>query len=134
MKDIVSIETLISNGIDYIFILIFCLIGAIVKDAYNTLTKKDEEVKICRILVSSFSASIVIFALSDYIIPDLGYKITMLISFIGGSTGFELIAYITTLGFWIKIIFKDKKEVIKMIEDDKNKKEDDKEEKKEDDG
>lgn len=134
MKDIVSIETLISNGIDYIFILIFCLIGAIVKDAYNTLTKKDEEVKICRILVSSFSASIVIFALSDYIIPDLGYKITMLISFIGGSTGFELIAYITTLGFWVKIIFKDKKEVIKMIEDDKNKKEDDKEGKKEDDG
>ena len=111
----------------YLFILIFCFIGAVVKDSYNTLTKKDEKVKICRILVSSFTASIVIFALSDYIIPDLGYKITMLISFIGGSTGFELIGYITTLGFWIKILMKDKKEVIKMIEDDKT-------EKKEDDG
>ena len=127
MKDIISIETLISNSIDYLFILIFCFIGAVVKDSYNTLTKKDERVKICRILVSSFTASIVIFALSDYIIPDLGYKITMLISFIGGSTGFELIGYITTLGFWIKILMKDKKEVIKMIEDDKT-------EKKEDDG
>lgn len=127
MKDIISIETLISNSIDYLFILIFCFIGAVVKDSYNTLTKKDEKVKICRILVSSFTASIVIFALSDYIIPDLGYKITMLISFIGGSTGFELIGYITTLGFWIKILMKDKKEVIKMIEDDKT-------EKKEDDG
>ena len=119
MQEFISIETLISNGITFIFILIVSFFGAFTKDCYNTLIKKEEEIKIARILVSTIVASIVGFALSDYIIKQFGYKITMLISFITGTIGFEAMGKISNLGFWIEVL-KDKKEVInRLIEEEK---------------
>lgn len=119
---IMNMPTLISGLMDYLFILIFCLIGSIVKDTYNTLTEKDEEVKISRILVSTLVSSIILFSLSDIILSKISWKIFILPCFVGGMVGFEAMGKLTKLAFWINII-KDKKDAInKIIEDEETKK------------
>ena len=106
--------TLISNLMYFLLIIIFSLLGAIVKDTYNTLTEKDTKVKISRILVSTIVSSIILFSLSDTILSKITPKQFILPCFIGGMIGFELLGKIKDLGFWIKI-YKKNKDVVDTI-------------------
>ena len=64
-------SAILSGFFDYLFIFIFCLLGAVTNDTYNTLTKKDYKVKVARIMVSTLVSSILIFSLSDYILKEV---------------------------------------------------------------
>lgn len=113
---------LISGFLDYLFIIIFCLIGSIVKDTYDTLIGKNTNVNISRVVISAMVSSILIFSISDYLIAKISWKVFILPCFIGGMVGFELLGRITKLTFWINI-YKEKGNIIDiMSEDDKTNK------------
>ena len=99
--------TLMAGILLYLFILVLCFVGAMVRDSYNTMTNKVEKVELARVLVSTITASILVFSFSDYILSSGNYKILVFGSFMGGILGFELLGQITKLSFWVKI-FKDK--------------------------
>lgn len=106
--------TLISNLMGFLLILILSLLGAIVKDTYNTLTEKDTKVKISRIFISTIVSSIILFSLSDFILSKITPKQFILPCFIGGMLGFEILGKIKDLGFWIKVYKRNKNVVDSM--------------------
>ena len=114
-------STILSGFFDYLLIFIFCLLGAVTNDTYNTLTKKDYKVKVARIMVSTLVSSILIFSLSDYILKKISWKVLILPCFIGGMLGFSLMGSITKLSFWINIIKKNKDSILKDLENEENK-------------
>lgn len=105
---------LISGLLDYLFIIVFCLIGAIVKDTYDTIIEKNPKVDITRILISTLVSSIILFSLSDYLLQIMNWKVFVLPCFIGGMIGFELLGKINKLSFWLKV-YKKKKDMIDKI-------------------
>lgn len=107
-------ETLISGFMDFLFIFIFSLLGAIIKDTYNTFTSKDNKVKISRILISSVVSSVLLFSLSEYILVKISYKLFILPCFVGGMIGFEVLGKIKNLSFWINA-YSNNRDVIKKI-------------------
>ena len=111
-------SAILSGFFDYLFIFIFCLLGAVTNDTYNTLTKKDYKVKVARIMVSTLVSSILIFSLSDYILKKISWKVLILPCFIGGMLGFSLMGRITKLSFWINIIKKNKDSILKDLENE----------------
>lgn len=111
-----GVNTFIAGLMDYFFILIFCLIGSIVKDTYNTFTDKEYKVQVKKILISTLFSSIILFSLSDYILTKMSWKLFILPCFIGGSVGFESIGKISTLRFWLKFLIDKKQAVNELIE------------------
>lgn len=105
---------------DLLFIMVFSLMGAIVKDVYNTLTNKDSSVKILRIIISTLISSIILFSLSDIILEKISLKLFILPCFIGGMTGFELMSKIRNIDFWLKLYSNPNKEnLINTLKEDK---------------
>lgn len=100
---------LISATMDFLFIFIFSLLGAIVKDTYNTLTEKDTKVKISRIFVSTAVSTVIIFGLSDYILTKLSLKMFILPCFIGGMVGFDSVEKLTSIDFWVEVYNRSKR-------------------------
>lgn len=94
--------TLDYNGLVNLFLNV-CLyfmvatLGAFIKDVYNSITKKDEVIRVKRILVGSIFATFVLLAIEDYILSKQTINIVMFISFIMGGVGFEL------FGKWVNI-------------------------------
>lgn len=96
-------EALISGLMDFLFIFIFSLLGAIVKDTYNTLIQKEPNVRIGRILISTIVSSVIMFALSDWLLGKMGWKSFVLPCFIGGLIGFDSLSKIANIQFWINL-------------------------------
>lgn len=113
--------SLISSLLDFLFIIVFCLIGSIVKDTYDTIIGKNTKVYVARILISTLVSSIIIFSISDYLMNLMSWKMFILPCFVGGMIGFELLGKINKLGFWLKI-YNNKKDVINKIITDELKK------------
>lgn len=109
---------LISGLLDYLFIMIFCLIGSIVKDTYDTLIGKNTNVNITRILISTLVSSILLFSMSDYLITKINWKVFILPCFIGGMVGFELLGKINKLAFWLNIYNKKKDKIMEILSED----------------
>lgn len=106
---IIDITSLIPNLMNFLFILVFSFLGALIKDTYDTLTEKDTEVKVSRILISSFVSTIILFSLSDIILSKLmSWKIFILPCFIGGVIGFEVFGKINKMSFWVECLQKGK--------------------------
>ncbi|WP_304576585.1 hypothetical protein [Romboutsia ilealis] len=72
-------------------------LGAFIKDVYNSITKKDEVIRVKRILVGSIFATFVLLAIEDYILSKQTINIVIFISFIMGGIGFEL------FGKWVNL-------------------------------
>lgn len=118
----ITTQTFVSSLIDYMFILVFCLLGAIVKDAYNTLTDKETKVKIPRILISTLVSSIILFSLSDYILTKMKWKTFIIPCFIGGGLGFDIFGKINKIEFWINVLGKNSSNaIIKTISNELDK-------------
>ena len=113
-------ESIMTNIIIFLFIIVFCFIGAIVKDTYNTLIDKDEKVSIIRILISTIVSSIILFSISDYILRRISYKLLTLFCFLGGMLGFEILGKISKLEFWKNSseMFKKFKKILRILEED----------------
>lgn len=115
-----AIPTIMSNFLNYSFIFIFCLVGAIIKDSYNTLTEKDAKIKVSRILISTLVSSILLFSLSDYLLNIMNWKLFILPCFGGGMIGFELMGKISHLSFWIKAVANKEKILEELSKDNKH--------------
>lgn len=113
---------LISGLLDYLFIMIFCLIGSIVKDTYDTLINKNTNVNITRIMISTLVSSILLFSMSDYLINKISWKVFILPCFIGGMVGFELLGKINKLAFWLNVFNKKKDKIMEILSDESNNK------------
>lgn len=72
-------------------------LGAFIKDVYNSITKKDEVIRVKRILVGSIFATFVLLAIEEYILSKQTINIVIFISFIMGGIGFEL------FGKWVNL-------------------------------
>ena len=103
---IMDTTSLIPNLMNFLFILLFSFLGALIKDTYDTLTGKDIKVKVSRILISSFVSTIILFSLSDIILSKLTWKLFILPCFIGGVIGFELFGKINKVSFWVDYLQK----------------------------
>lgn len=103
---IMDTTSLIPNLMNFLFILLFSFLGALIKDTYDTLTGKDTKVKVSRILISSFVSTIILFSLSDIILSKLTWKLFILPCFIGGVIGFELFGKINKVSFWVDYLQK----------------------------
>lgn len=120
LTDKITISTLISGLIDYMFIVIFCLMGAVVKDTYNTITEKDTKVKIPRILISTLVSSIFLFSISDFIMAKITWRSFVLPCFISGGLGFELFGKLTKLEVLFSILARHNTgEILKTLAEDK---------------
>lgn len=106
---------LISGLLDYLFIMIFCLIGSIVKDTYDTLIGKNTNVNITRIMISTLVSSILLFSMSDYLINKISWKVFILPCFVGGMIGFELLGKINKLAFWLSLFSKKKDKILEIL-------------------
>ncbi|MGL5752695.1 MAG: hypothetical protein ACRCXT_19310 [Paraclostridium sp.] len=95
---------LVQQFMNLMFIFIFSILGAYVKDIHNTYTGVEEDIKLGRIIVASVVSTIIIFSLSDYILPKISYKLLILPCFIGGVIGFELFGKINNVTFWIDFL------------------------------
>lgn len=113
--------SLISSLLDFLFILVFCLIGSIVKDTYDIILGKNTKVYVARILISTLVSSIIIFSISDYLMNLMSWKLFILPCFVGGMVGFEILGKINKLGFWLKIYNKKKHVINKIIIDELDK-------------
>jgi len=114
MGMVIDKVALISSIMDFLFIFVFSLLGAIIKDTYNTFTEKDTKVKISRILISTTVSSIILFSLSEFILSKISMKLFILPCFVGGMLGFEVLGKIKNLAFWIKV-YRAKKPLIDDI-------------------
>lgn len=111
---------LLSSSFDFLFILLFCLLGAITKDTYETMVGKNYKVKVGRILVSTIVSSIIIFSFSDYLMQHFTWKMIILPCFCGGMVGFQLLGKMTKLSFWSKFLKNHKEDILKELVDDNN--------------
>lgn len=105
---------------------IMCLIGAALKDIYNSLKSNNEEkVKLAKILVSSTISSIIVYSLSDYIYK-YNPKFYLLVAVITGTLGFEIMGVVSNLKNWLIIVKKNIRNIdisdIEIDEDKDNKK------------
>lgn len=93
MLEILNFDSLIE-------ITLICLIvlgGAIAKDYLRIMKCGEGSIAIARVLLSTLTASLLIFAFSTYIQTYVGPKGLMLASFIGGLTGFEILERSSTI-------------------------------------
>lgn len=83
---------------DILNIIIFCFIGAYVKDIYNTLVDKDSKVNLSRIFTSGITACIFCYSFTD-LFSKFGVDAKLMISlyFISGFAGFKLLEKLSTL-------------------------------------
>ena len=79
---------LIEVGITFVM----SLIGAILKDYYNTIAKADAKVQITRILLSAITGAIIIYSFN--IRYKVGDRLWVLCSFGAGILGLELFSKI----------------------------------------
>lgn len=112
----VGVNAFIAGLMDYFFILVFCLIGSIIKDTYNTLTDKEYKIQFKKILISTLFSSIILFSLSDYILSRMDWKLFILPCFIGGTVGFESIEKLSNLRFWVKFLINKRDAVNDLIQ------------------
>lgn len=79
-------------------------LGAFVKDLYNSIVKKDEVIRIKRILVGSIFATFVLIGIEDFILKKYTINVVLFIAFILGGVGFELFGKWVTVDIIEKII------------------------------
>lgn len=74
----------------FLIVFIVAFFGSVFNDFYNTMTDKDEDVKIVRVLLSATTGSILMMASSNYILQYIDYNVFAMLSFIAGVTGFSI--------------------------------------------
>lgn len=94
----------IGSIIEVLLTFILCLIGASIKDIYDTMKNKNTKVNILKIFISSLMSTMLVFSLSDYIFNSLNPKFYFIVGTIAGTLGFEIIGIVSNIKTWIKII------------------------------
>lgn len=72
-------------------------LGSFTKDLYNSITKKDEKIRVNRILVGSIFATFMMIGIEGYILDHYSINTLIFIGYIFGGVGFDL------FGKWVNV-------------------------------
>lgn len=90
-------STLVTIMINLTLYFMVATIGAFTKDMYNSITKKDEVIRIKRILVGGIFATFILVGIEEIILKKQTLNVVLFISFVMGGVGFEL------FGKWVNV-------------------------------
>lgn len=90
-------ETLIELSYNLLFYFIIGSFGAFLKDLYETLTKKNEKIRLGEIVIGGACATFICYGLQDSWLKGLGLNLIVLLTFICGILGFEIFGNLTTM-------------------------------------
>ena len=91
MQDI-SLYILLDYIYHYTLTFFICLLGAFIKDCYETIVKDNVKIMISRILISSLFSSVVICALDSFV--NVKFSLYVFISLFCGIWGFNILQLI----------------------------------------
>jgi len=99
----------------FIYIYVFCFLGAFSKDMLDTFLEKIQKVLIFKVLISSLAVTILIYGLSEYLLIKMSYRPFTAVCYIFGIISFECMTRynsIQEIGALLEAIYK--------IKNDKN--------------
>jgi hypothetical protein len=97
-------EALMEMSINFLFYFIIGSFGAFLKDLYETMTKKNEKIRLGEVLIGGACSTFICFGLRDTWFKDLGLNLIVLITFICGILGFELFGNLTTMAKFKELV------------------------------
>lgn len=99
-----NLNTFLSILVPWCLYFVLTLMGAFLKDLYNTLVKKDVEFRLSRVLIGAISGAFIMIGLEDLLLTKIGVNQIITISFIIGTISFELFNRISKLDNILKYI------------------------------
>lgn len=112
----------------FISIISISFIGTLCKSYYNLLAQH-KPMRIGIIVISTITSSIVVYVLSDILIPNLSFHVFIGVTFFTGVIGIEIVKYLSNFSkllLMIRIlIFRNPEDLTKLLEDDSKPKESD---------
>jgi len=101
LMGVVTAEDCISAAL----IILLAFIGSICQD-YVAAFKYQRNISLVRIIYSSVAASVILISVSPFIVNEIGLRGLILVSFVGGLAGFEILCKICTLDGIIEVLSK----------------------------
>lgn len=92
-----NLNTFLSIIVPWCLYFVLTLMGAFLKDLYNTLIKKDVKFRLSRVLIGAISGAFIMIGLEDILLTKVGVNQIITISFIVGTVSFELFNKISKL-------------------------------------
>ena len=105
--EVVKIEYII----EYFLIFFLVFVGSFTNDYLNIIQLKTCKLSLTKIFLSTFTASLLTFSVSEFIQVYIGVRGLMTVSFITGLVGFQLLERLSTLDNLISLI----KYIIELI-------------------
>jgi hypothetical protein len=90
-------ETLIDLCINFVFYFTIGSFGAFLKDLYETLSNKNDKIRLSEILIGGACSTFICMGLQDTWFKSFSINTMVLITFIVGILGFELFGNLSTL-------------------------------------
>lgn len=101
LMGVVTAEDCISAAL----IILLAFIGSICQD-YVAAFKYQRNISLVRIIFSSVAASVILISVSPFIVNEIGLRGLILVSFVGGLAGFEILCKLCTLDGIIEALSK----------------------------
>lgn len=99
-----NLNTFLSIIVPWCLYFVLTLMGAFLKDVYNTLIKKDIKFRLSRVLIGAISGAFIMIGLEDILLTKVGVNQIITISFIIGTVSFELFNKISKLDTVLKYV------------------------------
>ena len=91
MQDI-SLHVVLNYIYQYALTFFICLLGAFIKDYYDTIVKDNIKIKISRVLISALFSSVILCTIDSYL--NLKFSLYVFISIFLGIWGFNILEFI----------------------------------------
>lgn len=92
-----SIESMLELFYNFSFYLVLGSFGAFMKDLHETLTDKNERIRLSEILIGASSAAFICLYLKDKWLEDASINTMAAICFVLGILGFEIFGNVTSI-------------------------------------
>lgn len=116
-------NSLIELALNLLFYFVIGSFGAFLKDLYETLTKKNERIRLGEIIIGGGVATFFCYGVRDSWLSGFSLNTTVLITFIVGILGFEIFGNITTIANFKRFLamiveFKERFSIVYKAPDD----------------
>ncbi|ABR48294.1 hypothetical protein Amet_2135 [Alkaliphilus metalliredigens QYMF] len=75
----------------FIFIYLFCFLGALSKDLVDTFLNKIQEILFIKIMISSLAVTILLYGFSDKLLASISLKLFIALCYTMGLISFEVL-------------------------------------------
>jgi hypothetical protein len=100
-----SLQILLTN---FLFYYTVAFAGAFMKDLYETMTRKNDPIRLGELIVGATCASFIAMSLHETLLSELKLNTILLVTFVLGILGFEIFGNITSIssleGFATRIL------------------------------